>query len=41
MYGGSHNTLEPSFDYGGSRASFNYFVSGDYSTNSLGIEAPD
>ena len=41
IYGGSHNTLEPSFDYGGSTGSFNYFVSGDYTTNSLGIESPD
>jgi outer membrane receptor protein involved in Fe transport len=41
MYGGSHNTLEPSFDYGGSSGSFNYFVTGDYNTNSLGIESPD
>jgi outer membrane receptor for ferrienterochelin and colicins len=40
MYGGSHNTLEPSFEYGGSSGSFNYFVAGDYDTNSLGIEAP-
>jgi outer membrane receptor protein involved in Fe transport len=40
MYGGSHNTLQPSFDYGGSVGHFNYFVSGDYNTNSLGIEAP-
>jgi len=41
MYGGSHNELEPSFDYGGSTGSLNYFVSGDYLTNSLGIESPD
>ncbi len=41
MYGGSHNELEPSFDYGGSTGSLNYFVSGDYMTNSLGIESPD
>lgn len=41
VYGGSHNTLEPSFDYGGSLGDFNYFVSGDYDTNSLGIESPD
>ena len=40
MYGGSHNTLQPSFDYGGSTGSLNYFFSGDYNTNSLGIEAP-
>ncbi|MGH6828422.1 MAG: TonB-dependent receptor domain-containing protein, partial [Rhizomicrobium sp.] len=41
IYGGSHNTLEPSFDYGGSTGSFNYFVTGDYNANSLGIESPD
>ena len=41
VYGGSHNTITPSFDYGGSSGSFNYFVSGDYTTNSLGIESPD
>jgi outer membrane receptor protein involved in Fe transport len=41
MYGGSHSELQPSFDYGGSTGSFNYFVSGDYLTNTLGIESPD
>lgn len=41
MYGGSHNELEPAFAYGGSLGSFNYFVSGDYMTNGLGIESPD
>lgn len=42
LYGGSHSELEPSFDYGGSTAGgFNYFVSGDYLTNTLGIESPD
>ncbi|HKD48728.1 MAG TPA: TonB-dependent receptor [Rhizomicrobium sp.] len=41
MYGGSHNTLEPSIDYGGSIGHFNYFITGDYNTNSLGIESPD
>jgi len=41
IYGGGHNTIEPSFDYGGSSGNFNYFVSGDYLTNSLGIESPD
>ena len=40
IYGGSHNEIEPSFDFGGSSGHFNYFVSGDYETNSLGIEAP-
>ncbi|MBS0473480.1 MAG: TonB-dependent receptor [Proteobacteria bacterium] len=41
MYGGSHGELNPSFDYGGSSGSLNYFVSGDYMTNTLGIESPD
>src|SRR5437588_5429119 len=41
MYGGSHSELQPSFDYGGSVGSINYFVSGDYLTNTLGIESPD
>ena len=41
MYGGSHSELQPSFDYGGSNGSFNYFVSGDYLTDQLGIESPD
>jgi len=41
MYGGSHSTLAPSVAYGGSSGHFNYFVSGDYTTNTLGIESPD
>ena len=41
MYGGSHDTLNPSFDYGGSFGRFNYFVSGDFLHNDLGIESPD
>jgi len=41
MYGGSHGTLEPSFNYAGSSGSFNYFVVGDYLQNGLGIESPD
>jgi outer membrane receptor protein involved in Fe transport len=41
IYGGSHNEIEPSFDYGGSSGSLNYFVSGDYTTDGLGIESPD
>ena len=41
MYGGSHSTLSPSIAYGGSSGHFNYFVSGDYTTNTLGIESPD
>ena len=41
IYGGSHSTVTPSFSYGGSSGHFNYFVSGDYTTNTLGIESPD
>jgi len=41
IYGGSHGELNPSFDYGGSSGNLNYFVSGDYLTDTLGIESPD
>ncbi len=41
VYGGSHGTVTPSFDYGGSSGSLNYFVSADYTSNGLGIESPD
>jgi len=41
LYGGSHDTVEPSFDYGGSSGNLNYFVSGDFLRNDLGIESPD
>src|SRR5579859_3727132 len=41
IYGGSHGTLEPSFEYGGSAGSINYFVSGNYLQDGLGIESPD
>jgi outer membrane receptor protein involved in Fe transport len=41
LYGGSHGTVEPSFDYGGGSGNLNYFVSGDYLRSDLGIESPD
>ena len=41
LYGGSHSEIAPSIEYGGSTGSLNYFVSGDYMTNTLGIESPD
>ena len=41
MYGGSHDTIEPSAAYGGSTGSTNYFVSGSYTHNDLGIESVD
>jgi outer membrane receptor protein involved in Fe transport len=41
IYGGSHGTIEPSIDYGGSSGNFNYFVSGDYLQDKVGIESPN
>ncbi len=38
IYGGSHDTIEPSLEYGGSTGQTNYFVSADYRHDSLGIE---
>jgi outer membrane receptor protein involved in Fe transport len=41
MYGGSHGTVQPSINYGGSSGSVSYFASGDFLRNDLGIESPD
>jgi hypothetical protein len=41
IYGGSHGTVQPSFNYGGSEGRLNYFVSADFLHNDLGIESPD
>jgi outer membrane receptor for ferrienterochelin and colicins len=41
LYGGSHNSIQPSFNYGGSSGSNTYFVTGDFISNDLGIESPD
>jgi outer membrane receptor for ferrienterochelin and colicins len=41
LYGGSHGTVQPSVNYGGSSGSLNYFVSGDFLSSDLGIESPD
>jgi len=41
IYGGSHGEVTPSFNYGGSAGSINYFVSGDFLRSDLGIESPD
>src|SRR5271157_1005285 len=41
IYGGSHGTFEPSFNYGGSDGRLSYFVSGDFLRSDLGIESPD
>jgi len=40
MYGGSYDTVRPSFEYGGHEGKLNYFFSGSYLQNSLGIENP-
>ena len=40
FYGGTFNTFVPSFEYGGSAHGFNYFFTGSYGLNSLGIENP-
>ena len=37
---GSHNTIEPSAELFGTRGKFNYYLSGSYLTNQLGIENP-
>ena len=41
LYGGSHGTIEPSLSYGSTSGNWNYFVSGDYLHNTLGIESPN
>ena len=38
MYGGSFGTVSPSFDYGGSTGTTQYFVTGRYTQNNVGLE---
>lgn len=40
FYGGQHSTIQPSFEYGGSKGNFNYFVTGQYLSTTLGVEPP-
>ncbi len=40
LYGGSYDTIRPSFEYGGSSDKWNYFMDGSYDHNDLGIENP-
>jgi len=40
VYGGSYDTVRPSFEYGGTSGKWNYFVDGSYDHNALGIENP-
>jgi outer membrane receptor protein involved in Fe transport len=41
IYGGSHDEIEPSAEYGGSWGSNSLFVSGSFLHTGLGIESPD
>ena len=41
LYGGSHGTVQPNFNYGGGSGSISYFLSGDFLRTDLGIESPD
>jgi len=41
VYGGSHSTIEPAAEYGGSDGKYTYYVTSDYKQNNLGIESPD
>jgi hypothetical protein len=40
MYGGNQGWLQPSVEYGGHVGQVNYFISGDFLHNSIGIENP-
>jgi outer membrane receptor protein involved in Fe transport len=40
VYGGSYDTIDPSFEYGGSKGNLNYFMDGSYDHNGIGIENP-
>ncbi|MBV8963773.1 MAG: ligand-gated channel, partial [Hyphomicrobiales bacterium] len=40
LYGGQRQTFLPSFSYGGSTGKLDYFVSGSYLRNNIGIENP-
>ena len=40
MYGGQRQTVQPSFEVGGCKGKFSYYLSGFYEHNSLGLQAP-
>jgi hypothetical protein len=40
IYGGSHGTITPTFEYGGTVGQTQYFASGRFLQNNLGIENP-
>jgi outer membrane receptor for ferrienterochelin and colicins len=41
VYGGSHSSIQPSAEYGGSNGQYTYYLTGDYKQNDLGIESPN
>ena len=41
VYGGSHGSIQPSFNYGGSSGNNTYFITADFLSSDLGIESPD
>lgn len=40
LYGGSHDTIQPSLEYGGSSGRWSYYATGSYLQSDLGIESP-
>ena len=40
VYGGSYDTIMPSFELGGAKGDLNYYVDGSYNHNDIGIENP-
>src|SRR5208283_292578 len=40
LYGGSHNTVQPSFELGSSKGNLTYYLTGSFQSNDLGIENP-
>ncbi|HEY9159031.1 TonB-dependent receptor [Candidatus Binatus sp.] len=40
FYGGQRGTMQPSFEYGGSKGNFSYFVTGQYLGTDHGVEPP-
>jgi outer membrane receptor protein involved in Fe transport len=38
MYGGSHDTISPSYEYGGTQGKWSFYTDGSYEHNDLGIE---
>jgi len=40
MYGGSHGWVQPSFEWGGRVGQLDYFITGEYLRNGIGIENP-